>query len=54
MKGGANGGIDLYPEYTGTGLIAVLKATPIADPDQAFQAVKDGYAKMNPELYLAR
>jgi len=50
IKGGANGGIDLYPEYTGTGLIAVLKATPIADPDKAFQAVKDGYAKMNPKL----
>lgn len=44
VKGGASGGIDLYPEYTGTGLIAVLKADPINDPDQAYQAVKKGYA----------
>lgn len=50
IKGGANGGIDLYPEYTGTGLITVLKAAPISDPEQAYQAVKDGYAKMNPKL----
>jgi osmoprotectant transport system substrate-binding protein len=51
LKGGANGGIDLYPEYTGTGLFTVLKSTtPIADPDQAYQAVKDGYAKLNPKL----
>src|SRR5207249_4218014 len=44
VKGGANGGIDLYPEYTGTGLIAVLKASPINDPEEAYQAVKKGYA----------
>jgi osmoprotectant transport system substrate-binding protein len=50
VKGGANGGIDLYPEYTGTGLIAVLKQQPISDPDQAYKAVQDGYAKMNPKL----
>jgi len=43
VKGGANGGIDLYPEYTSTGLIAVLKGQPINDPQQAFDAVKKGY-----------
>lgn len=43
VKGGANGGIDIYPEYTGTGLITVLKQQPISDPDQAYQAVKKGY-----------
>jgi osmoprotectant transport system substrate-binding protein len=43
LKGGPNGGIDLYPEYTSTGLIAVLKATPINDPQQAYDAVKKGY-----------
>src|SRR5689334_7413159 len=50
VKGGANGGFDLYPEYTGTGLITVLKQQPISDPDQAYKAVQDGYAKMNPKL----
>jgi len=43
VKGGANGGIDLYPEYTGTGLLTVLKGEPIQDYDKAYQAVKDGY-----------
>src|SRR5205807_417808 len=43
VKGGANGGIDLYPEYTSTGLINVLKHDPISDPEQAYQAVKKGY-----------
>lgn len=43
LKGGDQGGIDLYPEYTGTGLITVLKKDPISDPDQAYQVVKQGY-----------
>ena len=43
VKGGADGGIDLYPEYTSTGLIAVLKEKPINDPEQAYEAVKKGY-----------
>jgi osmoprotectant transport system substrate-binding protein len=43
VKGGANGGIDLYPEYTGTGLIAVLKVKAINDPQQAYDAVRKGY-----------
>jgi osmoprotectant transport system substrate-binding protein len=43
VKGGANGGIDLYPEYTSTGLIAVLKQAAINDPEAAYQAVKKGY-----------
>jgi osmoprotectant transport system substrate-binding protein len=43
LKGGDNGGIDLYPEYTSTGLINVLKHDPISDPEQAYQAVKKGY-----------
>lgn len=43
LKGGADGGVDLYPEYTSTGLLAVLKQDPISDPQQAYEAVKTGY-----------
>lgn len=38
-----NGDIDLYPEYTSTGLLTVLKMQPIQDPNQIFAAVKKGY-----------
>lgn len=37
--------IDVYAEYTGTGLTAVLKQDVIADPDKALQAVRDGYRR---------
>lgn len=37
--------IDLYPEYTGTGLISVLKEDPLTDADQVYQEVKDQYEK---------
>lgn len=43
LKGGDNGGIDLYPEYTSTGLTVILKADPIYDPAAVFTAVKKGY-----------
>src|SRR5262249_37606575 len=43
IKRGGHDGIKLYPEETGTGLLTVLKADPINDPDQAYQAVKKGY-----------
>jgi osmoprotectant transport system substrate-binding protein len=43
LKGGAGGGIDLYPEYTNTGLTNILKAEGIVDPEQAYEAVKKGY-----------
>jgi osmoprotectant transport system substrate-binding protein len=39
------GDIDLYPEYTSTGLLTVLKAQPIQDPNQIYQTVKSGYEK---------
>lgn len=38
-----NAEIDLYPEYTGTGLLAILKLAPLTDPDAVYQAVKEGY-----------
>jgi osmoprotectant transport system substrate-binding protein len=38
-----NGEIDLYPEYTGTALTAVLKQKPIEDPAAALEAVRALY-----------
>ncbi|MCC6148592.1 MAG: quaternary ammonium transporter [Anaerolineaceae bacterium] len=38
-----NGDIDLYPEYTSTGLLTVLKQKPIQDAGRIFDAVKKGY-----------
>ncbi|MEO5951276.1 MAG: glycine betaine ABC transporter substrate-binding protein [Chloroflexia bacterium] len=43
VKGGADSGIDLYPEYTSTGLTVILGADPIYDPPAVFDAVKKGY-----------
>jgi osmoprotectant transport system substrate-binding protein len=37
------GDIDLYPEYTSTGLLTVLNQPAMTDPNQIFQAVKTGY-----------
>ncbi len=39
------GDIDLYPEYTGTALAAVLKQAPVADPQAAFQTVRREYQR---------
>ncbi len=38
-----NGEIDLYPEYTSTGLLEVLKQEPIADASGILAAVRQGY-----------
>ena len=38
--------IDLYPEYTGTMLLAVLKAEPMTDRKAVYDKVKAEYAKM--------
>src|SRR5213078_3912183 len=37
------GRIDVYPEYTGTALTAVLKQQPAADRKAVFDRVKSGY-----------
>ena len=37
------GRIDIYPEYTGTALTAVLKDKPEADPGQVYAKVKSEY-----------
>ena len=39
------GAIDLYPEYTGTGLLAVMKADNDTDPQRVFDKVKAFYEK---------
>ena len=37
------GGIDLYAEYTGTALTAILKQEVISDPDKAYDVVAEAY-----------
>ena len=38
-----NDEIDIYPEYTGTGLISVLGLDPLTDPEEVYNTVKDAY-----------
>ncbi len=40
-----NNEIDLYPEYTGTGLLVILQEPLITDPEQVYQKVKEEYNK---------
>ena len=40
-----NNQIDLYPEYTGTGLLTVLKMEVMTDPAQVYETVKREYAR---------
>lgn len=40
-----NGEIDLYPEYTGTGLLSVLKMDLMTDPEEVYKTVKAEYEK---------
>ena len=35
--------IDLYPEYTGTGLISILQLDPVTDPQEVYDTVKEAY-----------
>jgi osmoprotectant transport system substrate-binding protein len=37
------GQLDLYPEYTGTALTAILKEPPANDPAAVYQTVRDAY-----------
>ena len=39
------GEIDVYVEYTGTGLLAILKSTPLKDPGEVYRYVKEEYGK---------
>lgn len=40
-----NNEIDLYPEYTGTGLLSILKLKLITNPEEVYKTVKEGYEK---------
>lgn len=37
--------IDLYPEYTGTGLISILGKDAMTDQDEVYNTVKEAYAE---------
>jgi osmoprotectant transport system substrate-binding protein len=39
------GEIDIYPEYTGTALTAILKRPPESDPRAVYQIIKQDYEK---------
>jgi glycine betaine/choline ABC-type transport system substrate-binding protein len=39
------GEIDVYPEYTGTALLAILKSQPLKDPQEVYRRVAAEYAK---------
>jgi osmoprotectant transport system permease protein len=39
------GEIDVYVEYTGTALLAILRSKPLADPDTVYRTVKREYAE---------
>jgi osmoprotectant transport system substrate-binding protein len=54
LRGGKQNGIDLYPEYTSTGLTVVLKKDPIFDPDKVYEDVKTGYEQQFQMTWLDR
>jgi glycine betaine/choline ABC-type transport system substrate-binding protein len=43
------GAIDLYPEYTGTALLAILKQDSAPDPATTLQKVRQEYSRLNVE-----
>lgn len=47
------GDIDLYPEYTSTGLLTVLKEKPLPDPAAIIDAVRKGYKEQFKLTWLA-
>ncbi|MFT3984462.1 MAG: glycine betaine ABC transporter substrate-binding protein, partial [Lachnospiraceae bacterium] len=47
-----NDEIDLYPEYTGTGLLSVLKMELITDPQEVYRVVKEEYEKQFDLVWL--
>ena len=52
------GRIDIYPEYTGTALTAILKEKPEARTEKVYEHVKDEYARRSsdagPIIWLQR
>lgn len=47
-----SGDIDLYPEYTGTGLLSVLKLPLETDPQKVYDTVKSEYEKQFKLIWL--
>jgi osmoprotectant transport system permease protein len=47
-----HGEMDLYPEYTGTALTAILKQEVIADPQKAYDAVAEAYLEKYDLVWL--
>jgi osmoprotectant transport system permease protein len=47
------GRIDLYPEYTGTGLLAILKSKPVSDAGTAYRTVSDEFHRRYGMRWLA-
>ena len=45
FKGIEGGDLDVYAEYTGTGLVNILKKEVITDPDEAYRVVKDEFSE---------
>jgi osmoprotectant transport system permease protein len=46
------GDLDLYPEYTGTGLVNILKRKVISDPDKVYNIVRQEFLKEYGFLWL--
>jgi osmoprotectant transport system substrate-binding protein len=40
-----SGNVDVYVEYTGTGLVNILKQPPMTDPDAVYRKVRDEFEK---------
>ncbi|WP_343209501.1 glycine betaine ABC transporter substrate-binding protein [Anaerolentibacter hominis] len=47
-----NDEIDLYPEYTGTGLLSILKMDVMTDAQKVYDTVKDEYKKQFDLVWL--
>jgi glycine betaine/choline ABC-type transport system substrate-binding protein len=47
-----NGNIDLYAEYTGTALTAILKQQPMTDPQKVYDTVKDAFEQEHALVWL--
>jgi len=46
------GEIDLYAEYTGTALTAIMKHEPMTDPQEVYDAVKDAFEQQYKLVWL--
>ncbi len=47
-----SGKIDVYPEYTGTALVAILAEPPVEDPDSALNVVAREYVRRYHAVWL--